>query len=296
MCRWQSGTGAHPHTRGDDVAPRRAAAHDQGSPPHAWGRPHGPTGLGNALGSPPHAWGRQAGDDPAWDLHSRINTPHAWGRQGAVAEERRRREASPPTRVETTTPDPASSTVGSPPHAWGRPYTSVSATHAGARLTPTRVGTTTAPWHERRPVHRAHPHTRGDDMSGYGPQSRQRRGIGSPPHTRGDDVHRHPGAENPWQSGSPPHAWGRQQPGLRGASRAMREPPPHAWGRQTSVSRRGRGPGSPPHAWGRPSTPRQGTTTRGLTPTRVGTTGRTQPRIQSMAPEAHPPTRVGTTA
>jgi len=150
-----------------------------------------------------------------------------------------------------------------------------------ARLTPTRVGTTATCWPASRGL-AAHPHTRGDDLA----------------------------AECPAEAvvGSPPHAWGRHRAerlrvvkrgltptrvGTTTQRRRFSEIPgahPHTRGDDRACARwHRRSLGSPPHAWGRRRYHYGNEGSRGLTPTRVGTTASTG--TATLMSPAHPHTR-----
>ena len=134
--------------------------------------------------TPPHAWGRHQ-ILKAWNLPCR-NTPTCVGKTKAAAGDKPAAEKHPHMRGE----DPLSAEqpdneVETPPHAWGRLF-------YGRRYvmrsgnTPTCVGKTlTAPI--LYPLHRKHPHMRGED--------------------RGKVVTASSSKE------TPPHAWGRLKEG-----------------------------------------------------------------------------------
>ena len=111
---------AHPHTRGDDTWETPQELFDEGSPPHAWGRPDA---LDDRRGLPGL-------------------TPTRVGTTRCTPRPQRLFPAHPHTRGDDArSSPPASSMIGSPPHAWGR-HDRIRAARRTAGLTPTRVGTT----------------------------------------------------------------------------------------------------------------------------------------------------------
>ena len=236
--------------------------------------------------------------------------------------------------------------AGSPPRAWGRPY-DVARFHAALRFTPERVGTT-PPARYLCPAPAVHPHARGDDATR---PAHQHHVLGSPPrawgrryialaaerrqrftptrvgttdlrrscemratvhpHARGDDpVLR---ASAPSLIGSPPRAWGRLAPGVRGGV-CCRFTPTRVGTTPGGTAHRFAGIGSPPRAWGRHPDQSETIDIKRFTPTRVGTT-RTW-TMRTVKSSVHPhargddcvpsntvgfhrrftPTRVGTTS
>ncbi len=243
---------AHPHTRGDDIAPTKGCRRER-----AWGLT--PTRVGTTTGSvstmaalagdgltptrvgttitaaqrPPGHVGAHPhtrGDDSP---HARPLTvpsstpqdgspPHAWGRRMSMGRDRQMHEAHPHTRGDDDVHErDGADDPGSPPHAWGRPGSGQFMDQQLSRLTPTRVGTKCV----QKP----------DQPEGHLTR------VGTTP----------------------------AGPGWRPA-RDRKGSPPHAWGRRTLV----------------PGDDRFG---QRLTPTRVGTTSGTTP-TDSLS-RAHPHTR-----
>jgi hypothetical protein len=236
----------------------------------------------------PHTRGDQSAEAKAAPKRAG-SPPHAWGPD---PRQRHRAHAQrfTPTRVETRRPParPVTGTTvhphtrgdqhartftlvvssGSPPHAWG-PAEKPETARALERFTPTRVGTRAS----ARPTSASvsvHPHTRGDQQIVQG--------------------------DFPENVGSPPHAWGPEQPRPL-APRVHRFTPtrvgtrpevpvrvvgavvhPHTRGDQPRIRAHVRNAdGSPPHAWGPVLPPAQRWVAARFTPTRVGTRSASNP-------------------
>ena len=153
--------GAHPHTRGDDVAMTCSPSFAPGSPPHAWGRPGYEAMRGARIGLTPTrvgttratmvatrlAWAHPhtRGDDQRDNSRTRCRawlTPTRVGTTGLTPVGMAAPKAHPHTRGDDATVRVvARRVVASPPHAWGRRgHILRQANTIG--LTPTRVGTT----------------------------------------------------------------------------------------------------------------------------------------------------------
>ena len=169
---------------------------------------------------------------------------------------------------------------GSPPRAWGGPRP-VPGGRSRGRLTPTCVGRTVTP-NPPAPDGQAHPHVRGEDVSGSGGNLRP---SGSPPRAWGGHsqlLTHHP------PSGLTPTCVGRTvAPPL---PRPVVPAHPHVRGEDPRY-RRSRWPlrGSPPRAWGGPLLTGSSHTRNGLTPTCVGRTA--LPWMCRSQAAAHPHVR-----
>ena len=137
-----------------------------------------------SVGSPPPAWGKRLAV-----LHLAVNvgfTPTRVGEAGSLPRPSLLIRVHPHPRGESTHEvSVASSSTGSPPPAWGKQQPG-DQSHAPEGFTPTRVGKAAARRPKSRP-RRVHPHPRGESSS--------------------------PATKVTPQKGSPPPAWGKQQPG-----------------------------------------------------------------------------------
>ena len=130
----------HPHMRGEDKVNDLARLKVNGSPPHAWGRPH--TRYGK--------------------LRDARFTPTCVGKTSSSAVRSSSAAVHPHMRGEDRfTPPSPPNCFGSPPHAWGR-RPKAHSQGAASRFTPTCVGKTGCG--VRRVVAPpVHPHMRGED-------------------------------------------------------------------------------------------------------------------------------------
>ena len=228
--------------RGEDGNDRIQFTANDGSPPHAWGRPRpairqpglwrftptcvGKTGHNRRPERPwsvhPHMRGEdERGDNVKDDKYG--SPPHAWGRRPRSFPPCGPRAVHPHMRGEDLTKQTQPrAAIGSPPHAWGRRGRGGLGRLCG-RFTPTCVGKTLTGGCP--PRHRAvHPHMRGEDVHNVFELSVVH---GSPPHAWGRLF-----------TGSGHQTWGTVHPHMRGEDAHIT-----AWGRDRL--------GSPPHAWGR---------------------------------------------
>ena len=213
-------------------------------------------------GSPPHARGRRLADRRS---ASAVGiTPACAGKTRASRTSRASRRDHPRMRGEDASSRPMRPHAsGSPPHARGRPTYRTPAS-SSSRITPACAGKTRAS-RTSRASRRDHPRMRGEDKKlEYGENSAR----GSPPHARG---RQEVGVRREQRPRITPACAGKTSRGRRGPQGTTDHPRMRG---EDMLSRipRDFATGSPPHARGRQERDRSADELRGITPACAGKT------------------------